>query len=324
MKGVFREVRASIARLLGRRVPAKGTGRRHVSVQEYIAYPPSIALAKAEYEEILEAAEKVMLYYQGYKAVAVGCRTEQDIILRARTVNPRQSMRDQLPCRHLWVLNNRGTIVFAPIIEGASNVRVLYLHDVPESRLRQMPRGSLIVQTDKHRFDAHLHIPPSMKPTEIDGWQEILSALNGSSRSAVAQDYYRPLPGFRGEHSFRAAIRDDIVAEGTFRFDLLRAKVKEQRELQAQAASRVAYQGSPRWGHFSHPDRSVTDMAYAVHLLQRGYDEDEVSDVLIAESEDIALRADGDLRGYLARIIRGAHREHSRVLTTLKERAACI
>ena len=312
LTGALRQMKAAIARVLGLQMPAKGTGR--LGLEDCMAYPGSVAPTGIKYFEALKAIGKVMSYYKDYPAIKLGCRKAKDVI-PLKTIDPRQPLIDQLPWL-LWALSTQGEIVFAPVPEGASDIHVLWLHDVPESSLSALPQRSLVVETGERRYDCHIYVGAALRTSEITGWQRVLCAIHGSSRGFVAHKAYRALPGFRGEHSFTVTIREDIVPSGTLWLGRLKAQIENQERLQREAASRVTYRdGHDRWAHFWHADRTDADTRYAEHLLGLGYDGGEVSDILLAESEDIVLREGQNLGAYLTRIVSAAQRKHAQRIT---------
>jgi len=261
--------------------------------------------------ETLTAAGKVMAYYRGYTRIAIACNVDGCIVPLA-VVDPRFWPFEGLLVSYLRALSAWGQIVFAPVPEAASFIHVLWLHDVPQSRLSALPKRSLIVESGEHRYDCHIYVGAAMEPSEITRWQTVLSAIYGSSRGAVARDTYRALPIFAGKHPAR--LREDIVCSGIFWFETYWMKIREQTRLQREALSRVRYKGAHnRWAWDA--NRTAADVRYAVKLLGLGYDEGEVADIILAESEDIVLREGRNLRSYLTRIVSVAQRKHAQRTT---------
>ncbi len=230
-----------------------------------------------------------------------------------QTIDPRKPCLTQLDYATLQDFNSvrKESIYFEPIQESTFS-RVLYLDDVPEARLTELPYNAIIVQTSLDSYQAHLPTAHGLTKRDVRQLQRHLAIAYGADQQCTDAAHPRRLPGYYNtKHSPAPLVRicDDITGGGPL------LKWREVRQalqpdpIQTNAQPRLPYGKKPAtrtWKYYERPDKSRADIRFALHLIGCGYGPDDIKAKLRKQSPDIETRKH-DIDDYLERTVRKAH-----------------
>ena len=327
------EIRKDIPALTGQKRIMPGAGKqRHVGLQRDKEMQEKLLQQERErakqIEEILAQIEKVLKLYGSIRIYSLN--REKGIRFAVRNVEKQEVFTDihQIPIKKLVQISEKeGEELYFQPVEGQQ--RGIFLDDFPVSKadLLELPRGSLVVQTSPGKIQVHIPLP---EPLPIDKADQLQKAMvNFYNADPGSKDLYhlRRLPGFRNKKYVEKPQVKVLGYTGTKDWNTLIDEVnknqerieKEQEERWKQIQQKEptkapdialeAEYGSKIWHdrlQKAEGDESRADISYAMHLLRKGFSDEEVQYILAEVSENLEFRKAGHVQDYLNRTVEKA------------------
>lgn len=327
------EIRKDIPALTGQKRIMPGAGKqRHVGLQRDKEMQEKLLQQERERarqtEEILNQIEKVLKLYGSIRIYSLN--REKGIRFAVRNVEKQEVFTDihQIPIKKLVQISEKeGEELYFQPVEGQQ--RAIFLDDFPvsEADLLELPRGSLVVQTSPGKLQVHIPLP---KPEPIEKAALLQKAfVNFYNADAGSKDilHLRRLPGFQNKKYPERPIVKVLGYAGTKTWDeVITAINRQQEEIEQEQAKRwehlqkttpkrapdIALEleyGNKIWQDRlakAEGDESRADISYAMHLLRKGFSDEEVQYILAEVSENLQFRKKGHVDDYLQRTVEKA------------------
>lgn len=328
------EIRKDIPALTGQKRIMPGAGKqRHVGLQRDKEMQEKLLQQERERarqtEEILNQIEKVLKLYGSIRIYSLN--REKGIRFVVRNVEKQEVFTDihQIPIKKLVQISEKEgeELYFQPIQE--KTIRAIFLDDLPPTKenLLALPRNSLVVQTSPGKLQVHIPLP---EPLPIDKADQLQKAMvNFYNADAGSKDilHLRRLPGFPNKKYPERPIVKVLGYAGTKTWDeVITAINRQQEEIEQEQAKRwehlqkttpkrapdIALEleyGSKIWQDRlakAEGDESRADISYAMHLLRKGFSDEEVQYILAEVSENLQFRKKGHVDDYLQRTVEKA------------------
>jgi len=335
-KGVLHQWRVEIGRITGQKVKEKGTGtQKKVGLVADPKEQENRLLEEkrrqAHAEEILKQIKPMIDIYGAITIYSLN--TEKGMRFQLHNGSGRTVFDnvEQIPVLKLMQLDDKPgeNVVFIPETfpkDGKEYVKGLFLDDVPEEALDHLPNGTVIVQTSKNKYQAHIPLPEPMWKETADQLQRLLVDYYEADPGAKWLLHPRRLPGLKNKKYQERPIAKVVkVVKSDVTINRLLAEVeintKQHRQMQdkrwtliEKKSPKVARQieeileteGDSVWQRFyeeSGGDRSSADMKYALRLLRKGYDPQAVAYALLEISPDLQIRKPKHVLDYVERTI---------------------
>jgi len=238
---------------------------------------------------------------------------------------------EQIPVKKLVQISKKEgeELYFQPVpvpVNGKLCVKALFLDDVPEEQLKAVPNGTVIVQTSKNKYQAHIPLPKPLPVEDAVRIQRALVYYFGSDAASKDILHLRRLPGFPNKKYPKQPIVvvANVVSEGTTLNDILqKIEIEETREnqhvlfvlRQAQQTKPWVYkevqeilanEGEKLWDSFYNGDESAADFSFCLSLLRHGYNPQAVAYALLEISPDLHLRKPNHVLDYVERTVERA------------------
>lgn len=235
---------------------------------------------------------------------------------------------DQLPMRKLMQIDSKPgeDIVFRPVLDEQDRVKGVFLNNVPEERLNELPNGTIVVETSPGKYQAHIPLPEPFSKKDADDLQRFLAFYFGSDVGAKDLLHLRHLPGFKNKKykeqptvNVVKVVQNDVTIEQLTKEMEKNYKAntehhKQTREMLKRDDPEIADQieqilksdGQEVWERFyakSNGDKSRADFKYVLRLLRKGYHRDAVAYALYEISPELPLRKQGHVEDYIRRTI---------------------
>ena len=329
------EIRKDIPALTGQKRIMPGAGKqRHVGLQRDKEMQEKLLQQERErakqIEEILAQIEKVVKLYGSGGIRIYSLNREKGIRFAVRNVEKQEVFTDihQIPIKKLVQISEKeGEELYFQPVEGQQ--RGIFLDDFPvsEADLLELPRGSLVVQTSPGKLQVHIPLP---KPEPIEKAALLQKAfVNFYNADAGSKDilHLRRLPGFPNKKYPERPIVKVLGYAGTKTWDeVITAINRQQEEIEQEQAKRwehlqkttpkrapdIALEleyGNKIWQDRlakAEGDESRADISYAMHLLRKGFSDEEVQYILAEVSENLQFRKKGHVDDYLQRTVEKA------------------
>jgi len=335
-KGVLHQWRVEIGRITGQKVKEKGTGtQKKVGLVADPKEQENRLLEEkrrqAHAEEILKQIKPMIDIYGAITIYSLN--TEKGVRFQLHNGSGRTVFDnvEQIPVLKLMQLDDKPgeNVVFIPETfskDGKEYVKGLFLDDVPEEALDHLPNGTVIVQTSKNKYQAHIPLPEPMWKETADQLQRLLVDYYEADPGAKWLLHPRRLPGLKNKKYQERPIAKVVkVVKSDVTINRLLAEVeintKQHRQMQdkrwtliEKKSPKVARQieeileveGESTWQRFfeeSGGDRSSADMKYVLRLLRKGYDPQAVAYALMEISPDLIIRKPKHVEDYVERTI---------------------
>lgn len=327
------EIRKDIPTLTGQQRIMPGAGKqRHVGLQRDFEMQEKLLRRERERarqtEEILNQIEKILKLYGSIRIYSLN--REKGIRFVVRNVEKQEVFTDihQIPIKKLVQISEKeGEELYFQPVEGQQ--KAIFLDDFPasEADLLELPRGSLVVQTSPGKLQVHIPLP---KPEPIEKAALLQKAfVNFFNADTGSKDilHLRRLPGFPNKKYPERPIVKILGYSGTKTWDEVVAAInRQQEEIEKEQAKRwehlqqtmpkrapdIALEleyGSKIWQDRlakAEGDESRADISYAMHLLRRGFSNEEVQYILAEVSENLQFRKKGHVQDYVERTVEKA------------------
>lgn len=310
-----------IGQMLGHEITPYGQGRPSIPFRSYVAdeeySKQRIVEMKRQDEVILTQIKQILDIYGSIDIYALYGKGERGRF----TIKENVKSLDEAPLKRLKGLNSKGEgILFRP---HGKEIKGIFVDDIDKEKAEKMLKqfNGVLVQTSKFKYQLHLTFDRAIKDTDAEMVQRALAGSLEGDPASVDIKHLRRLPGFanpkyddkpfskiimyqdkaralqkRDIEYFKGLIQENSKFEDYYldkSIDIIDKKVGEDNTLKT-------------WNNFFDGDRSVADMRYTVYLISSGFKENEVKDMLKAESPDLLLRKKGHTEDYLDRTIHNA------------------
>ncbi|MCI4463938.1 MAG: hypothetical protein JHC30_07220 [Caldisericum sp.] len=213
-------------------------------------------------------------------------------------------------------------IYFKPISDKQA---VLFLDDVPEKSLNELPSNTILVQTSEQKYQAHIFLQKVKSLEERTRLQRLLQEYFGSDPASTDGNHARRLPDtINWKYQNKPIVKvikevkegktpEQLIAE--LEREQRKEQEKEQERQEQERKAKVQSNGNEKnWWYFyelkkdenGKADLSRVDFAYTAYLYKKGLTKREIEERLKAESKDIKERKKGHLEDYLDRTYRKA------------------
>jgi len=208
-KGVLHQWRVEIGRITGQKVKEKGTGtQKKVGLVADPKEQENRLLEEkrrqAHAEEILKQIKPMIDIYGAITIYSLN--TEKGMRFQLHNGSGRTVFDnvEQIPVLKLMQLDDKPgeNVVFIPETfpkDGKEYVKGLFLDDVPEEALDHLPNGTVIVQTSKNKYQAHIPLPEPMWKETADQLQRLLVDYYEADPGAKWLLHPRRLPGLKNK-----------------------------------------------------------------------------------------------------------------------------
>lgn len=299
--GVNGSIVKSIMEITGQKFTNKGQGRKRIPLREYLADPDlaqkRIEMMKERDAKALGFIEKMIKLYGPITLTVISNKGRMDL----QTV---KSV-DEVNLKKLRAFESKGEgIYFYPAFP--EKVKALFLDDVPFSRLKDLPRETIIVQTSHYKFQAHIPYQYGIEH------QKIAVRIYDADRGASAIQQPRRLAYFVNQkYPDKPEVREiEIEGRTSTVKDLYHQVLEYSSRLKQIIPIREKYErfNAQRkirnWQDFYDGDESVADARYAYHLMLNGFSDEEIKEKLRYESRFLEIRKKGHVEDYLDRTVR--------------------
>jgi len=188
----------------------KGTGlQKHVGPSSDVSYQAAALMKQDEiarkYRNIQEQIRPLLQIYGAIKLYALN--REKGLRFEVWNGSGRKVFTDvdQLPMRKLDQISQKEgeELYFQPVpvpVNGKLCVKAIFLDDVPEELVKKqpeaLPNGTVIVQTSKNKYQAHIPLPSPLSVEDADRIQRSLVYYLGADVASKDLMHLRRLPGF--------------------------------------------------------------------------------------------------------------------------------
>jgi len=329
-------LRINIGKITQQKVKERGTG-----LQKHVGPSSDVKREKALVEEQKQNAKRMMQIQNQIKPILdVYGSIEIFSLLRdqgklfkiwngtGRTVFDDV---DQLPMKKLLQLDDKPGehLLFRPAFDEHNRVRGLFLDDVPEEKINELPNGTVIVETSPGKYQAHIPLPEPYSKENANGLQRALAAYFESDPGAKDIMHMRRLPGFKNKKyvdmpttKIAKIIQNDITMDylqGEIQDNILTNTgiliekhdyFKRKNPVIAQEIEMILKtDGQETWDKFlteANGDESVADIKFALRELRKGYHPEAVAYSLLVVSRDIQVRKPEHVEDYVNRTVEKA------------------
>lgn len=315
----FRAMNAKAAELAGREMAVKGSGRQKIPMRVVKADPQILEREKAHFEEQKKQINAVCEFYNnaGVEKIEISALNRQKGIMPIQMLGTDANLRENVNLRRLNAMSTAGEeIVFKPLDPVH---RVIYLDDVPRSKLSDYQNSGFIVETSANKYQVHAMADNALDDKLRLAVQRALAVQSEADTGSISQNHYRKMPGFtNNKYAKKPMVRivnyaksiQDIAIKPIIELykdiKALRDKYNPQKGLKILSNIHKT-KNIKTWQDFATGDDSVTDMRYVVYLIAQDVDSKEITERLLAESKDILLRKKGNVMSYITRTIARAN-----------------
>jgi len=235
---------------------------------------------------------------------------------------------EQIPVKKLVQISEKEgeELYFQPVpvpVNGKLCVKALFLDDVPEKQPEALPNGTVIVQTSKNKYQAHIPLPSPLSVEDADRIQRSLVYYLGADVASKDLMHLRRLPGFPNKKypNQPIVIVANVVSSDISVNDILqKVKIEEEQYkkhvefefrqvkpwVYKEAQEILANEGKKLWDSFYNGDESAADFSFCLSLLRRGYAPQAVAYALLEISPDLHLRKPNHVLDYVERTVERA------------------
>jgi len=184
-------------------------------------------------------------------------------------------------------------------------------------------RDFFLLWNTSSKFQAAFLLDRGVTSEDVKKIQRMLIKNYGGDLGSVGASHNKKLPGFYNTkypdapymqiHYIGTRVLDanNILEKYKEVYEKEEDKKPQQRVLTAeQVLKQFQRQGTSKktWQDFfrERQNKSQADIAYAIYLIDKGYTDEQIRQVLLDESEDIDIRKKGHLEDYLRRTLRAA------------------
>jgi len=328
------QIRNDIPEITGQHRTMPGAGKqKHVGLQKDPETQEKLLEQERkkaeELQNILNQIEQVLQLYGSIRIFALNRNKGIRFAVRNALKQEVFTSIDQIPIKKLvQIAEKEGEeLYFQPTQE--ETIKAVFLDDLPPTKenLLSLPKNSLVVQTSASKIQVHIPLP---EPLPIDKADQLQKAMvNFYNADAGSKDilHLRRLPGFPNKKYPERPIVKVLGYAGTKTWDeVITAINRQQEEIEQEQAKRwehlqkttpkrapdIALEleyGNKIWQDRlakAEGDESRADISYAMHLLRKGYTEEEVQYILAEVSENLQFRKKGHVDDYLQRTVEKA------------------
>jgi len=338
-KGKLHRIRWDLGKITGQKVKERGTGlQKHVGPSSDVSYQAAALMKQDEiarrYRNIQAQIQPVLEMYGAVRIFALN--REKGLRFEVWNGSGRKVFTDvdQLPMRKLDQISQKEgeELYFQPVpvpVNGKLCVKAIFLDDVPEELVKKqpeaLPNGTVIVQTSKNKYQAHIPLPSPLSVEDADRIQRSLVYYLGADVASKDLMHLRRLPGFPNKKypKHPLVIVANVVRSDTTLNDILqKVKIEETQYKkhvefefrQAQQTKPWVYketqeilaEGKKLWDSFFDGDESAADFSFCLSLLRRGYNPQAVAYALLEISPDLHLRKPNHVDDYIQRTVERA------------------
>jgi len=222
-----------------------------------------------------------------------------------------------------WHKNAYGYSVLWAFSRENQRFNVVVIDDIQDIETFKL-RDHFLLWNTSDKFQAAFLLDKGVTAEEAKQIQRVLIGDYGGDLGGLGASHNKKLPGFYNTkynpppfmkiHHIGSTVVDtkatlwlykEIYGKGAIKY---KRRETEHPILTVKQALSLEIQKS--WQDFMREkgNRSQADIAYAIYLFGRGYNEEQVRQALLCESEDIEIRKRGHLEDYLDRTIIAAKR----------------
>jgi len=199
-----------LGKITGQKVKERGTGlQKHVGPSSDVSYQAAALMKQDEiarrYRNIQAQIQPVLEMYGAVRIFALN--REKGLRFEVWNGSGRKVFTDvdQLPMRKLDQISQKEgeELYFQPVpvpVNGKLCVKAIFLDDVPEELVKKqpeaLPNGTVIVQTSKNKYQAHIPLPSPLSVEDADRIQRSLVYYLGADVASKDLMHLRRLPGF--------------------------------------------------------------------------------------------------------------------------------
>jgi len=335
-KGKLHRIRWDLGKITGQKVKERGTGlQKHVGPSSDVSYQAAALMKQDEiarkYRNIQEQIRPLLQIYGAIKLYALN--REKGLRFEVWNGSGRKVFTDvdQLPMRKLDQISQKEgeELYFQPVpvpVNGKLCVKAIFLDDVPEELVKKqpeaLPNGTVIVQTSKNKYQAHIPLPSPLSVEDADRIQRSLVYYLGADVASKDLMHLRRLPGFPNKKypNQPIVIVANVVSSDISVNDILqKVKIEETqykkhvefefRQVKPwvyKEAQEILAEGKKLWDSFYNGDESAADFSFCLSLLRRGYAPQAVAYALLEISPDLHLRKPNHVDDYIQRTVERA------------------
>lgn len=339
-KGKLHQVRWDLGKITNQKVKERGTGlQKHVGPSSDVSYQAAALMKQAEiaekYRNIQAQIQPLLEMYGAVRIYALN--REKGLRFEVWNGTGRKVFTDvdQLPMKKLdQIIQKEGEeLYFQPVpvpVNGRLCVKAIFLDDVPEELVEKqpeaLPNGTVIVQTSKNKYQAHIPLPQPLSVEDADRIQRALVYYFGSDVASKDLMHLRRLPGFPNKKYPKQPIVvvANVVSSDISVNDILqKVKIEETQykknvEFELRQAQQtkpwihkevqeiLANEGKKLWDSFYNGDESAADFSFCLSLLRRGYNPQSVALALMQVSPDLGVRKENHVEIYIQQTVERA------------------
>jgi len=190
---------------------------------------------------------------------------------------------------------------------------IVIVDDIKEIKRFKSKDHFLLWETSPGKFQAAFLLDRYLNDEEIKKIQRVLNELYKGDKGCLGASHLIKMPGFYNTKYLQSApyirlayVGENILsAEQVLRYYEYNIKPKEYKpeknlkSLPRLLTYRELDKKKKDWWHFYKGDESVADFAYAKYLMNFNLTDEEIKQILLAESKDIQERKKGHLQAYL-------------------------
>lgn len=220
-------------------------------------------------------------------------------------------------------------IEFRPIPDEDGCVKSLFLNDVPEEQLDNLPNDTIVVEPDFGKYQAYIPLSVPFPKDLADDLQWVFALYFGSDPKEMDSLCLRPLTGFRDKKSRQPVAKIYKIVQNDMSTDQLIEKIKTNIETNTERKRQLLetlQQDSPELAQqieqidgtfYSNDirgmveeifdilsgDKSLKNLQYASYLLRNGYDPRVVEYALYDNNQELVVKDPNEVQSRIQRLI---------------------
>ena len=218
-----------------------------------------------------------------------------------------------------WFKNDKAKkSVLWKFAEGQEGYNVVIIDDIQEVQAFKEKDHFLLWQTSENKFQAAFVLDRYLDAEDIKRVQRVLISLYGGDKASIGASHYIKSPGFYNtKYQDPPYVRlvyigkNILYTDQVLRYYEYNVKPKEEKpekdlkSLPKLLTYRELGNRKKDWQYFYSlkGNKSDADFAYALYLMHFNLTDEEIKQILLAESEDIENRKKGHLEDYLNRTV---------------------
>lgn len=342
------ELRFEIGKITEQVVKERGAGlTKHIGVSSNPERTKNLVKAeevrKMKEEEQLKQIEKVLKVYKKIRIYSLNKEKGMRFVIHNGAGTTEFTKLEQIPIRKLNQVDAKPDedILFEPVPEEEETkiqyLNAVFIDDIPMERLKDLPEGSVVIQTSQYKYQAHIPLPYRETVAEADALQRALVNYYTGDVGAKNVLHLRRLPGFTNKKYKELPVAKVVqVVENGKSWSEITAEIEKLKQQQAMRSKQVLkvlniknreyskevqetlerirqFDGFATWSKYydkNGGDESAADFSYVLHLLRQGVDANTVYLALSEISPNLDIRKRNHVEDYLTRTIENALKQY--------------